>query len=114
VDDEPGVRGVVCETLRDAGYDVAEAGSAKEGLAALDARTPDLLVTDFLMPEMNGAEFVRAARERRPGLRALIISGYADSELVAEAQADAPLLRKPFEQSALLTAVARALGASAP
>jgi CheY-like chemotaxis protein len=110
VDDDPGVRAVVAETLRGAGYEVTEAGSAAEGLAAIEARAPDLLVTDFLMPEVNGAELVRAARRRSPGLRALIISGYADSERVAEARADAPLLRKPFEQPALLAAIARALG----
>jgi signal transduction histidine kinase/CheY-like chemotaxis protein len=113
VDDDPGVRAVICETLRNAGYDVAEAGSAAAGLAAIAVRPPDLLVTDFLMPDINGAEFVRAARERRPGLRALIVSGYADSELVAEARADAPLLRKPFERSTLLAAIARALGGPA-
>ena len=108
VDDEDVVRASTAHMLGDLGYDVSEARSAEEALRMLDTTpAPDLLVTDHLMPGMNGTDLVRLARERAPRLRSLIISGYADVEGIAP---DLPRLAKPFrsaELAAKLEALAR-------
>jgi CheY-like chemotaxis protein len=72
---------------------------------------PDLLVIDFAMPGMNGAEFVKLARQRRPDLRVLFVSGFSDSKVLADAVGDAPLLHKPFTATDLAAAVRSALDA---
>jgi len=69
------------------------------------------------MPGMNGAEVAREVRAIRPGLPILMITGYADTQAVTELAGDVPVLRKPFDGGALLTAAAAALarsGARAP
>ena len=63
----------------------------------------DLLVTDHLMPGMSGADLVRAARRLRPGLPALVVSGYAEVEGIAP---DLPRLAKPFRAAELAERVA--------
>ena len=107
VDDEDVVRASTAHMLADLGYAVTEARSAEEALRMLDdAPAPDLLVTDHLMPGMNGTDLIRLASERAPRLRSLIISGYADVEGIAP---DLARLAKPF-RSAELAAKLEALG----
>ena len=86
-----------------------DAAHADAANARLPAFAPDLLVVDFAMPGMNGAEFVRLARQRQPDLRVLFVSGYSDSKALAEAVGQAPLLRKPFKATELAAAVRSAL-----
>ena len=62
------------------------------------------------MPGMNGAEVARAAQERQPGIKVLMVSGYADSAAVEAALGSARLLRKPFDLAELGAAVARDAG----
>jgi CheY-like chemotaxis protein len=64
---------------------------------------PDLLVTDHLMPGMNGTDLARIVIDRLPGTRALIVSGYADVEGIAP---DLPRLVKPFRQADLAARIA--------
>jgi DNA-binding NtrC family response regulator len=71
----------------------------------------DILVVDFAMQGMNGADVTAAARAFRPDLPVLMITGYADTEAVATQAPGIPVLRKPFEAEALLAAVRDALGA---
>src|SRR5690606_9538924 len=80
VDDEAGVRSFVAQTLRDAGFDAAEAGDPGAALRKLDADRFDLLITDFSMPAMTGLELAEQARKRQPNMQLLIISGWADAE----------------------------------
>ena len=79
VDDDPGVREVAVSSLESFGYRLL---AAENGLAALDVlkgtEGVDLRKVDMAMPGMNGVEVIRRARERQPGLRALLVSGYAD------------------------------------
>jgi signal transduction histidine kinase len=110
VDDDSAVREVTAGILCDLGYGVIEAGS---GGAALDVieRSPeiDLLLLDFAMPGMNGAEVAREVRARRPELPILFLTGYADTEALMESGDDG-ILRKPFvenELAAKLKAVLR-------
>jgi CheY-like chemotaxis protein len=62
------------------------------------------------MPVMNGAEVARAARELQPSIRILMVSGYADSAAIESLLGATPLLRKPFDVSALGATVAEVLG----
>ena len=99
IDDEPDVARVAAAFLRKAGFDVTTAGSGGEALAGLgQGRAFDVLVTDFAMPGLNGTDLVSAARERQPGLPALVITGYAGAESLDRLPADVAILRKPFER----------------
>jgi PAS domain S-box-containing protein len=102
VDDEPLVRASAAAMLADFGWRVVEAGDAEAALALLDAAEPDLLMTDHLMPGMTGTELAREVRRRRPGIRVLVSSGYAEVDGVA---ADLPRLVKPFRAAELRAAL---------
>ncbi|MBN2973035.1 PAS domain S-box protein [Roseomonas aeriglobus] len=104
VDDEPAVRATTAHMLEEFGYGVIEANSAEEALPLLRERSDiTLLVTDHLMPGMDGMELVRVARSIAPTLPALVVSGYADVEGIAS---DIPRLAKPFRAEELRAAVA--------
>jgi signal transduction histidine kinase len=111
IDDDPQVRATLAEVLRGAGAEVREAGDGAEGLALVRARKPDLVVVDFAMPGMSGAEVARAVHEVHPGLRVLVVTGFAESQkLDAISGPDVAMLRKPFESHELLRRVTEMLG----
>jgi PAS domain S-box-containing protein len=104
VDDEELVRASTADMLADLGYCVIEATSAEEALRRINSGLePDILVTDHLMPGMNGTELARELRDRMPGTRVLIVSGYADVEGIAP---DLPRLVKPFRRAELAASLA--------
>jgi DNA-binding NtrC family response regulator len=108
VDDEPLVRRLVAAALERDGFAVLEADGAEEALE-ISRRHPgriDLVLTDVCMPRMAGSELVPLLVARRPGLRALYMSG--DIRDVPRAQVT-PLLEKPFTLAALAAAVRGAL-----
>jgi CheY-like chemotaxis protein len=107
VDDDKLVRRFILDCLRSLHYHVTEAENGAQGLATLERERFDLLVVDFAMPGMNGAEVARAAQERQPGIKVLMVSGYADSAAVDAALGTARLLRKPFDLAELGAAVAQ-------
>jgi DNA-binding response OmpR family regulator/nitrogen-specific signal transduction histidine kinase len=109
VDDDSDVRDIVSRVLAELGYDVRDVGGGKEALSVLSDFDPDLLVVDFAMPNMNGAEIVAAARARKAGLKILFLSGYADTAVLEAAVGHAPLLHKPFRPAELAAAVRTAL-----
>lgn len=109
VDDDRQVRRFVTDSLQSLGYRVVDLAAGAPALALLNETRFDLLVVDFAMPGMNGAQVARAAQEQQPGLRILIISGYADSAAIEAALGSAPLLRKPFDVTELGAAVAAVL-----
>jgi len=105
IDDEPSVRTLVAEVLSDLGYRVLEAGDGIEALGILrsDLRI-DLVVTDVGLPGgMNGRQVADAGLELRPGLKVLFITGYAETVVLGERQADhtTQVLTKPFTVDAL-------------
>ncbi|MCR0983295.1 hybrid sensor histidine kinase/response regulator [Roseomonas populi] len=109
VDDEPTVRMLVTEVLEDLGYTAIEAADGTAGLRVLrsDARI-DLLVTDVGLPGgMNGRQLADAARELRPGLRILFITGYAENATVGHGLLEPGMhvLTKPFAMEALTTRI---------
>ena len=79
VDDDSDVREFAATALRDAGYEIYEAKDAAAGLELLEAH-PDiaLLITDYAMPLMTGADLFRRARTIRPNLAALLVTGFAN------------------------------------
>ncbi|EYD75570.1 hypothetical protein Rumeso_02916 [Rubellimicrobium mesophilum DSM 19309] len=112
VDDEDLVRLGTAEMLRDLGYVVAEANGGAAALELLrGGLAPDLLVSDYLMPGMNGADLATAVRHLRPSLPVLLITGYA--QLADGAADDLPRLTKPFRQSDLAHRVADLLSPEA-
>lgn len=100
VEDEPVVRGVILEMLDEQGYRTLEAVDGPAGLRLLrsDARI-DLLVTDVGLPGMNGRQLADQAREMRPGLKVLFITGYAESVAIADGflQPGMEMITKPFD-----------------
>jgi CheY-like chemotaxis protein len=106
-EDDEAVRRLVSSVLRHAGYDVLEATDGAEAIAVLDrAAEVHLLVTDLVMPGLDGQELARRARERRPGLPVLFVTGHASpEELSPRVGAAEACLQKPFTPHALLAAV---------
>jgi len=112
VDDEETVRGFIRRTLEPEGYRVSEAPGGAEGLDLMRQETPDAVLLDLKMPGMSGAAVLKDIRESYGALPVIIITGYPDSDLMAEALKHAPVLMlpKPVEQEQLVGAVRLALG----
>jgi PAS domain S-box-containing protein len=109
IDDDPDVRGFVAATLEEQGYKVRQASDGRHGLAEIARETPDLVVLDFIMPGLSGAEVANRILERQPDLPILFVSGYSETEAVKRVAPNAPLLAKPFRADALDKAVRGAL-----
>lgn len=103
VDDEPLVRAATAAALVDRGYRVEEAENGEAAWALIEGGArPDLIVTDHLMPGLSGVELAQRLRARTPSIPVLLLSGYAEVEVVP---ADLPRLAKPFRQEALVEAL---------
>jgi CheY-like chemotaxis protein len=110
VDDDPDVRRFLVDSLDALGYRVEAAPDGRSGLAVLERADPDVLMVDFAMPGMNGAEVARAARAMRPGLPIVFASGYAETAAIEQvAGPDTVVLRKPFRIDELQSALGDAL-----
>ena len=107
VEDEAAIRAQIVEALRETGYQVREAGDAETGLAIALSREPlDLLVTDVGLPGLNGRQLAEAARERKPGLPVLLITGYAGTALNdLKPENGIEIVHKPFRIDDLLARV---------
>jgi signal transduction histidine kinase/ActR/RegA family two-component response regulator len=109
VDDDNEVREVTRAMLHDLGHAVFEAGSGDAALDILQRESSiDLLIVDFAMPGMNGAEVARLVRARQPTLPVLIVTGFADRGGLADVD-DAYILGKPFHYDQLANKVQLAL-----
>jgi hypothetical protein len=100
VEDEAVVRGVILEMLHEDGYRTLEAIDGPSGLRILRANERiDLLITDVGLPGMNGRQLADQARETRPGLKILFITGYAESAAIADGflQPGMEMITKPFD-----------------
>jgi len=99
VEDEPGVREYVIEALADLGYDVISADRPSAALDLLEAH-PEVavLLTDVVMPEMNGRVLAERAQRRRPSLRVVFMTGYTRDAIVHNGTLDpgTHLVSKPF------------------
>ncbi|MGD0906472.1 MAG: ATP-binding protein [Candidatus Acidiferrales bacterium] len=113
VEDEAGVRELACQFLRVKGYTVLE---AKDGPEALDiaGRTPGmihLVLSDMVMPRMNGGELAERLKAIRPDIRVAFMSGYSEFSRgdLGRGFPDAPILQKPFSPASLVEIVREGL-----
>ena len=115
VDDDRSVRFVLCEALRDAGFDVTGFASADEATAALAQAVPDLLFTDLRMPGTDGQRLLEQVRAAHPALPVIVMSAYTDVPATAGAfRAGAfDFLPKPFDLDDAVALARRALQSDA-
>jgi CheY-like chemotaxis protein len=112
VDDEPQIREFVSRVLDDAGYKVTTAGDGPAAIALVEEHgAPDLLLTDFRMPQMNGDELAARLRQSLPDLKVLYLTGYSQAlfdnrAVLWEGEA---FLEKPCRGSELLEGVSMIL-----
>jgi CheY-like chemotaxis protein len=113
IDDNDSFRKMVCRMLVAAGYDVQEAGNGKTGLARYRQQRVDVVVTDIVMPDMEGLETIVKLRREDPHVKIIAMSGadekdgaYLQSALLFGARRT---LQKPFTKDELLTAVTEVL-----
>jgi len=109
IDDDTDVRGFIAEALEDEDYRVRECADGRSGLAEYARAKPDLVVLDFVMPEMSGADVAREILAQQPDQKILFVSGYSETDAIKRIAPGAPLLSKPFRAEALSKAVRRAL-----
>jgi two-component system cell cycle sensor histidine kinase/response regulator CckA len=118
VDDERGVRELVCRTLRGEGYRTLEAAHGGEALELVEAGSEviDLVVTDVVMPEMDGRELGRRLAQSRPTLPILYMSAYDVNDIFSRGspRSSAPFLQKPFPQDGLINSVEQLLRTHSP
>jgi PAS domain S-box-containing protein len=97
VDDDQDVRAFLSAALEGLGYSVIEAEDGLSGLQKVAELSPDILLLDYAMPHMNGADVARQVRRSHPHLPIIFVTGYAESgQLEAALGGTVPLLRKPF------------------
>lgn len=115
VEDERSVRELSERIFKDRGYKVIVAADGREALRAFAAspHDVDLVVTDLIMPNMNGRELVQALHQIRPDLRALYVSGYTEDEIIRRGLHDPTVafLHKPFTADELVNKVRSLLDA---
>ncbi len=115
-DDDEAVRSVLRRSLERAGYEVREASDGRAALKLLASTPADLIITDLVMPEMEGIEFILAMRKTHPKLPVIAMSGGGravgpdDYLKIARACGAVKILAKPFETEQLLAAMQELLG----
>ncbi len=116
VDDEPAVRRFACRVLREAGYGVQEATDGEDALSLIRSGTvePDAVVSDIVMPRLNGVELVQLLALERPRLPVILMSGFGTEQLGRRGIASpCGVLAKPFPPERLLAEVRRCLSLEA-
>ncbi len=115
VEDEPSILKMTVTMLENLGYTALAAGSPREAMRLAEARHGEvrLLISDVVMPEMNGVDLARALRSRFPGLRVLLMSGYAASVIARQGALEKGMgfVAKPFSVHELAAKVREALDA---
>jgi CheY-like chemotaxis protein len=114
VEDDRDVRRFIVECLDTLGYCTKEAAHGQQGLEMLRLHAPSLLIVDFAMPGMNGAELATSARADHHALPIIFVTGYADMDAVDRVPGTTLVLRKPFDMTALANIVRKALALRMP
>lgn len=115
IDDEPMVRKIVRKMLERASHEVVDVENGRAGLDQLERAPFDLIVTDIIMPDVEGIEVLMTVRERHPSIAVVAMSGggrmgNVDFLEVARKLGAAATLEKPFTQDALLKAIDQSYG----
>lgn len=116
IDDEQMVRKIVRKMLERSGHEVTEAENGRLGLDQLKTGTFDLVITDIIMPEMEGVETLMTVREQYPSVKVIAMSGGGrtgniDFLSAAEKLGASAILHKPFTLGSLTTAIETTFGA---
>jgi len=111
VDDEPALRALMAERLTDHGFDVVEAESGERALELLHQFAFDVVITDLRMPGMDGTQVIESARQRYPGIIAIVITGYGTVKDAVEAikRGASDFITKPFQFDELSHVLKKAL-----
>ncbi len=117
VEDDGDVRAYVVETLSALGYDVREASGAEDALRSLEEhKAISLLLTDVVMPGMNGRQLADQARARRPELKVVFMTGYSRNAIVHQGRLDpdVELIQKPLSSEGIAETIRRVLDSAVP
>ena len=111
VDDEPALRALMAERLAERGFEVAEADTGEKALDYLEQFAFDILITDLRLPGIDGTQVIQAARERYPGIVAIVITGYGTVKDAVEAikRGASDFVAKPFQFDELVHVLDKAL-----
>lgn len=112
VDDEPDIVSLVVETLEQEGFATFSSSDGEEALRLLGGLRVDVIVSDIMMPKLNGLHLLQLAKERDPNVEVVLITAYGLREVLVEAwtKGACSLLEKPFSEDQLIGAVERACG----
>jgi two-component system chemotaxis response regulator CheY len=118
VDDDSIVLDTLCQILEAAGYDVQPANSGAVGLQSYQLKRPDVVITDVIMPEMDGIEFIQRLRDIDPGAKIIAISGgsgrgYFENLEAVRRLTPVAILPKPFAKATLLSLIERCVSEGA-
>jgi DNA-binding NtrC family response regulator len=114
VDDELQIRTFLSFTFEHAGYAVTTAANGRDAIALLVAESFDLMLSDVVMPEMNGHQLAQWAAAHRPDMRTALMSGYDPGCQKCAYSPRCSLIAKPFQPRQILAFVERALAATTP
>lgn len=111
VDDDEEVRSFIVSSLEEYGHEVIEAAGGQEGIEQFARRKPDLVILDFLMPGLSGADVAEQILASSPEQKILFVSGYSETDAIRRVAPNAEILAKPFRAAVLEEAVREALAA---
>ena len=111
VDDEAALRGLMAERLAERGFEVVEADSGERALELLDQFAFDIVITDLRLPGIDGTRVIEAARERYPGIVAIVITGYGTVKDAVDAikRGASDFIAKPFQFDELMHVLQKAM-----
>jgi YesN/AraC family two-component response regulator len=113
VDDEKQILKAIKREFFDSEYEIVTADSGQAALDIMEQTKIDLIITDMRMPEMDGYELLRRVKETYPSTRRIILSGYADENIIKDALNNGLTefyLFKPWGSREIITAIEMALG----
>jgi len=110
VDDEPDLADLYQSILTEEGYDVVSASNGVEALALLEHDSVELIISDVIMPEMDGGELSQKVHKLYPGIKIQLISGFNEDEQIRESELKTQILHKPIDAEDLLERVRDLLG----
>jgi CheY-like chemotaxis protein len=112
IDDDQDVRHFIAASLEEYGHEVIEAADGVEGIERYGASRPDLVIIDYIMPGLSGAEVAAHIIATNPAQPILFVSGYSETDEIRKVTPTANILFKPFRAAALEEAVRTALAPS--
>lgn len=110
VDDEANIRFIYSEELKDEGYDIIAASNGEEGLCRFENESPDLVILDIHMPDMNGIDVLRRMKTQNPSIPVILSSAFPEFKQDLGAWASEEYVVKSSDLQQLKDAVHRQLG----